>query len=202
MVANKKEEIQMARDLQPFLESDTLKFTSWLHKVLQKLEQVTVIVTDEEFKIATTAFSKVNKKRKSTETSSKKKSSSKDEPKEKKKKVKHEHSNKHSKNAAGIDITSKAAKENSKTKNVETSAAPGDVVGVAKAVKVKKSKTVTVSETKDAVIISDDTMKSKVSPSKETNSESDKKSSSSVAVKSSSKVQAVTPVQKPVMMVI
>ena len=43
MAANKKEESQMARDLLPFLEEDTIKFTSWLQKVLKKLEQAMLV---------------------------------------------------------------------------------------------------------------------------------------------------------------
>lgn len=148
MVANKKEESQMARDLQPFLESDTFKFTSWLHKVLQKLEQVTVIVTDEEFKIATTAFGKVSKKRKSTDSSSKKKSGSKDEPKEKKKKVKHEHG-KHNKNASGDAVNKTLSTSNAVSGEKQPKSKLTAGVGV-KAIKLKRSKTVVTSETSPA----------------------------------------------------
>ncbi|XP_059483993.1 zinc finger CCCH domain-containing protein 14 isoform X2 [Neocloeon triangulifer] len=84
MAANKKEEAQMAKDLQPFLEEDTVKFTSWLQKVLKKLEQITVTVTDNDYKVATPAV--VAKKPKTGVEGVKKKS--KDEGKDKKKKTK------------------------------------------------------------------------------------------------------------------
>ncbi|XP_069772421.1 zinc finger CCCH domain-containing protein 14 isoform X2 [Narcine bancroftii] len=42
MVANKKSQEQMAEDLALFLGSNTLKFTVWLHGVLDKLRSVTV----------------------------------------------------------------------------------------------------------------------------------------------------------------
>ncbi|XP_072895678.1 zinc finger CCCH domain-containing protein 14 isoform X2 [Hemitrygon akajei] len=42
MVANKKSQEQMAEDLSLFLGSNTLKFTVWLHGVLDKLRSVTV----------------------------------------------------------------------------------------------------------------------------------------------------------------
>jgi len=83
MAANKKEESQMARDLQPFLEEDTVKFTSWLQKVLKKLEQITVTVTDNDYKVANL----VNpKKHKSPADATKKKSAVAKEDKKKKSK--------------------------------------------------------------------------------------------------------------------
>lgn len=42
MVANKRSREQMEDDLQLFLGSNTEEFTSWLHQVLQKLQEVTV----------------------------------------------------------------------------------------------------------------------------------------------------------------
>lgn len=42
MVANKRSRRQMDVDLQLFLGSNTKTFTSWLHTVLQKLQEVTV----------------------------------------------------------------------------------------------------------------------------------------------------------------
>lgn len=42
MVANKRTRSQMDEDLQLFLTSNTKTFTSWLHTVLQKLQEVTV----------------------------------------------------------------------------------------------------------------------------------------------------------------
>ncbi|XP_065347806.1 zinc finger CCCH domain-containing protein 14 isoform X2 [Cloeon dipterum] len=84
MAANKKEETQMAKDLQPFLEEDTNKFTSWLQKVLKKLEQITVTVTDNEYKVAAT----VNKKSKSVTADSLKKKVKDGDSKDKKKKLK------------------------------------------------------------------------------------------------------------------
>lgn len=42
MVANKRSQSQMEEDLQLFLGSSTVVFTTWLHQVLQKLQEVTV----------------------------------------------------------------------------------------------------------------------------------------------------------------
>lgn len=42
MVANKRNKEQMDEDLHLFLGKHTSLFTSWLHQVLQKLQEVTV----------------------------------------------------------------------------------------------------------------------------------------------------------------
>jgi hypothetical protein len=42
MVANKRSKEQMEEDLQLFLGKHTSLFTTWLHQVLQKLQEVTV----------------------------------------------------------------------------------------------------------------------------------------------------------------
>lgn len=42
MVANKRTRSQMEDDLQLFLTNNTEAFVSWLHQVLQKLQEVTI----------------------------------------------------------------------------------------------------------------------------------------------------------------
>lgn len=49
MVANKRTRSQMDEDLQLFLGSNTKIFTSWLHTVLQKLQEVTVATFGKKF---------------------------------------------------------------------------------------------------------------------------------------------------------
>jgi hypothetical protein len=210
MVANKKEESQMARDLQPFLEYDTIKFTSWLHKVLQKLEQVTVIVTDDEYKIATSAFSKGAKKRKTSESSNKKKSNAKDEPKEKKKKVKHEHG-KHSKSTGSAAAETKSASvskvqtvsaTDKQSKSKKVIAGSKQINAEVKTVKAKKSKVaeieVSVEKGKQKIVEEKQTISKSGAPSVVT-SVQDKKAET-VPTKSPNR-SVVGAVQRPVMMV-
>ncbi|PNF41804.1 hypothetical protein B7P43_G02604 [Cryptotermes secundus] len=53
MVANKRSREQMEDDLQLFLGSNTEEFTSWLHQVLQKLQEVTVASLERKRKFST-----------------------------------------------------------------------------------------------------------------------------------------------------
>ncbi|CAB3359665.1 Hypothetical predicted protein [Cloeon dipterum] len=121
MAANKKEETQMAKDLQPFLEEDTNKFTSWLQKVLKKLEQITVTVTDNEYKVAAT----VNKKSKSVTADSLKKKVKDGDSKDKKKKLKvAKDSNETPKKLKAVKATGKIPSEvspDSKSKGLQSS---------------------------------------------------------------------------------
>jgi hypothetical protein len=123
MAANKKEESQMARDLQPFLEEDTVKFTSWLQKVLKKLEQITVTVTDNDYKVANLV------KKPKAETSS---SSSSSAPKKTKSPAKEDKKKKSSKKDSPDAVVKKA-----KTK-VKSSTKASEVKSKIKVIKVKK----------------------------------------------------------------
>lgn len=123
MAANKKEEAQMARDLLPFLEEDTIKFTSWLQKVLKKLEQITVTVTDNDYKVANLVDA--TKKSKAPADATKKKTSTSKEEKRKKSKK------------GSPDAVGKKSKSTKLTK-VKTSSKDAEVRGKVKEVKPKK----------------------------------------------------------------
>lgn len=103
MVANKRSQSQMEDDLQLFLGSSTVVFTTWLHQVLQKLQEVTVASLDvkkegsssSKRKSSDSDLSKKKKKSKqsTTEVSSKKH----DKRHEKTESSKSDSSNKHEK---------------------------------------------------------------------------------------------------------
>lgn len=64
MVANKKSQFQMSEDLGLFLGTNTEKFTTWLHGLLQKLQSIT---SDSSSAIAAPSKEKLSEKSKSKE---------------------------------------------------------------------------------------------------------------------------------------
>ncbi|XP_069679591.1 zinc finger CCCH domain-containing protein 14 [Periplaneta americana] len=82
MVANKRSREQMEDDLQLFLGANTEEFTSWLHQVLQKLQEVTVASLEKKRK-SVDSESESAKKEKQKKSSEKKKVRRSDETKSK-----------------------------------------------------------------------------------------------------------------------
>nr|CAD7259547.1 unnamed protein product [Timema shepardi] len=73
MVTNKRTRVQMEDDLQLFLGSSTRHFTTWLHQVLNKLQEVTVASIGKYLKLMCEDDGKRGKKRKTSDSDSDKK---------------------------------------------------------------------------------------------------------------------------------